>query len=49
MTEVNQTGKRYTCAQCESVVICVKKGDGRFHCHGAPMKLATAKPLPSSD
>lgn len=45
----NQVGKRYVCASCGSEIMCVKKGDGRFHCHGEPMDLLTAKPLPSSD
>lgn len=46
---MNQVGKRYRCEECETLVICVKKGDGQFHCHGRPMELQTAKPLPSSD
>ncbi|NKY55131.1 hypothetical protein [Nocardia flavorosea] len=46
---MNETGKRYTCATCSTQVICVKKGEGSFTCHGAPMELRTAKPLPSSD
>lgn len=46
---MNETGKRYTCGTCGTQVICVKKGEGRFGCHGAPMELLTAKPLPSSD
>jgi len=45
----NQIGKRYACPHCETTVICVKPGGGRFHCHGAPMELLNAKPLPSSD
>lgn len=46
---MNQTGKRYVCAHCETQLICVKKGDGEFTCHGQVMELLTAKPLPSSD
>ncbi|MFD6892930.1 hypothetical protein ACFWB0_00100 [Rhodococcus sp. NPDC060086] len=46
---MNEVGKRYTCATCETQVICVKKGEGQFTCHGTPMELVTAKPLPSSD
>lgn len=46
---MNQTGKRYTCAHCVTQIICVKKGDGAFTCHGVAMELVTAKPLPSSD
>ena len=49
MTDPNQVGKRYTCAECGTQVICVKRGDGRFSCHGQPMELQSAKPLPSSD
>jgi hypothetical protein len=49
MSESNQVGKRYRCAQCETQVICVKRGAGHFTCHGEPMELQTAKPLPSSD
>lgn len=46
---MNEVGKRYTCATCETQIICVKKGDGQFTCHGVVMELVTAKPLPSSD
>lgn len=46
---MNITGKRYVCPTCQSQVICVKKGDGAFHCHGVAMELVTARPLPSSD
>jgi len=49
MSDQNQMGKRYTCPTCGTTVICVKRGDGRFTCHGSPMELVTAKPLPSSD
>jgi desulfoferrodoxin-like iron-binding protein len=49
MSERNQVGKRYRCAECGTQVICVKPGAGRFHCHAEPMELLTAKPLPSSD
>jgi hypothetical protein len=45
----NQVGKRYRCGSCETEIMCVKGGQGRFHCHGEPMELVTAKPLPSSD
>lgn len=49
MSEQNQVGKRYRCAECDTQIICVKPGAGRFACHDAPMELLTAKPLPSSD
>lgn len=45
----NQVGKRYVCESCGSEIMCVKRGVGRFHCHGAPMAVVTARPLPSSD
>ena len=49
MTESNQIGKRYECETCGAQLMCVKRGEGRFHCHGEEMTLLTAKPLPSSD
>jgi len=45
----NLVGKRYRCETCGTELMCVKKGDGRFHCHGSPMAVVSAKPLPSSD
>jgi hypothetical protein len=45
----NLVGKRYKCETCGAELMCVKAGAGRFHCHGAPMGLQSAKPLPSSD
>jgi hypothetical protein len=45
----NQIGKRYTCAACGSEIMCVKRGEGTFTCHGAAMVLVAARPLPSSD
>jgi hypothetical protein len=45
----NQIGKRYECALCGVTVMCVRGGKGRVTCHGEPMTLLTAKPLPSSD
>ena len=47
--DTNQMGKRYHCVTCGTEVICAKKGGGRFTCHGEPMEMVTAKPLPSSD
>lgn len=45
----NLVGKRYECPSCGSVVICVKPGAGMLSCHGSPMDMQSAKPLPSSD
>mgnify|MGYP001402767918 CR=1 FL=1 len=44
-----QLGKRYTCGTCESQVIVAKAGPAEVVCHGAPMAIAQAKALPSSD
>jgi hypothetical protein len=48
-TAPNQLGKRYECPECGASLICTKAGTGRVTCHGSPMALVTAKPLPSSD
>ena len=45
----NLLGKRYQCPECEATVLVTKAGDGELSCHGKPMEVATAKPLPSSD
>ncbi len=29
---MNEVGKRYTCATCDTQIMCVKKGDGGFTC-----------------
>ena len=49
MNESNQIGKRYQCGVCGTTVICVRTGTGQFRCHGEPMTMLLAKPLPSSD
>jgi ribosomal protein S27E len=45
----NRPGKRYTCSQCGTELMCTKGGAGRVACHGAFMELVSTKPLPSSD
>jgi hypothetical protein len=45
----NDLGKRYVCGECEAEVLVTKPGDGGLECHGNPMELHQAKPLPSSD
>ena len=45
----NDLGKRYTCSECEAQVLVTKPGPGNLECHGHPMELHEAKPLPSSD
>jgi competence CoiA-like predicted nuclease len=47
--DTNRPGKRYTCPECGTEVMCTKGGNGRVGCHGARMDLKSAKPLPSSD
>jgi hypothetical protein len=47
--DANKAGKRYTCQTCGTQVMCTKGGEGRMSCHGQPMELHAAKPLPSSD
>jgi hypothetical protein len=48
-TSGNAVGKRYRCRTCGVEAMCVKKGFGRFTCHGSPLELLDTKPLPSSD
>jgi desulfoferrodoxin-like iron-binding protein len=45
----NLLGKRYQCSVCEATVLVTKAGEGALTCHGQPMEVAQAKPLPSSD
>jgi Desulfoferrodoxin, N-terminal domain len=45
----NDLGKRYVCGECNAEVLVTKPGDGALACHGQPMELHQAKPLPSSD
>jgi DNA-directed RNA polymerase subunit RPC12/RpoP len=45
----NQLGKRYRCEECGSEVMCMKRGDGHFECHGTPMKVVELEALPASD
>jgi hypothetical protein len=45
----NQLGKRYRCETCETEVLCMKRGDGRFECHGKPMAVVELAELPASD
>jgi hypothetical protein len=45
----NSLGKRYTCSECEATALVTKAGDGTLECHGKPMEILQAKPLPSSD
>ena len=47
--ETNKAGKRYTCGECGTQIMCTKGGSGQFSCHGSVMELNAAKPLPSSD
>jgi hypothetical protein len=45
----NQLGKRYRCATCGTELICMKRGAGRFSCHGEAMAVVVLEELPASD
>ncbi|MQF69307.1 desulforedoxin [SAR202 cluster bacterium AD-804-J14_MRT_500m] len=45
----NQLGKRYSCTQCGTIVLCVKQGDGNVVCCDSEMEIQAPRPLPSSD
>ena len=45
----NELGKRFTCTECGTQVLCTKRGDGGVTCCGKPMELQQPKPLPSAD
>jgi hypothetical protein len=45
----NQLGKRYVCAHCATQLLVTKPGPGTLECHGEPMSVSAAKPLPASD
>ncbi len=45
----NELGKRYTCENCGSSVLCTKGGEGGINCCDAEMELQEPRKLPSSD
>ena len=45
----NQLGRRYTCPQCGSSVLCTKTGEGVIYCCEQEMELQQLRKLPSSD
>jgi transcription elongation factor Elf1 len=45
----NQLGKRYTCPDCGSSVLCTKSGDGAINCCETEMEIQEPRKLPSSD
>ncbi len=45
----NELGKRFTCNECGTQVLCTKRGGGQVACCGKPMELQQPKPLPSAD
>ena len=47
--EADRLGKRYQDAKTGVTVLCIRAGDSRVCCDGAPMELLAAKTLPSSD
>jgi hypothetical protein len=46
---VTRIGKRYRDHASGLEVLCVKPGRGELAADGAPLEVATAKPLPASD
>ena len=46
---MTKLGKRYECATCGTVVLCVKAGTADFECDGAPMGEKQMEQLPSGD
>jgi desulfoferrodoxin-like iron-binding protein len=46
---VNQLGKRYQCAVCGQVILCLAGGSGEFTCHEQPMEAVPPQQLPSGD
>ena len=46
---VNDLGHRYRCELCSTVVLCIKRGDGRIHCCQQEMVLLAPRELPSAD
>jgi DNA-directed RNA polymerase subunit RPC12/RpoP len=49
LDDQNQLGKRYRCETCGTEVLCMKRGEGRFQCHGVPMAVIVIEDLPASD
>ncbi len=45
----NQLGKRYVCANCGTMVLCTKTGEGVIGCCEGEMELQQPRKLPSSD
>lgn len=46
---MNKLGKRYWCAVCTTVVLCLKPGEGDFTCCGERMREKEMEELPSGD
>lgn len=44
-----ELGKRYSCEQCGTEVLCTKAGDGAPHCCDREMQLKQPRPLASAD
>jgi desulfoferrodoxin-like iron-binding protein len=45
----NQPGRRYRCEVCGTELMCLKRGAGRFICHGQKMVVVELQALPASD
>ena len=45
----SQLGKRYECAVCGTIVLCLRPGPGPFACCDRPMVEKEMQELPSGD
>ena len=45
----SQLGKRYECAVCGTIVLCLRPGPGTFACCDGPMAEKQMEELPSAD
>lgn len=45
----SQLGKRYECAECGTIVLCLRPGPGTFACCDRPMGEKRMEELPSGD
>ena len=45
----NDLGHRYRCEVCNTVVLCIKRGDGTIQCCEQQMGVLAPRELPSAD
>lgn len=46
---VNDLGHRYRCEECDTVVLCIRRGEGEINCCAKQMVLLAPRELPSAD